>query len=159
MKQSLPIKFLFQSLFLIFIFSAQTTFAQSIKNDWESVQKVKPGSKLKIKTKTGQKFTGRMATVTPDSISLSSKASGKDVELKREEVAEIRKKSRALVAGYAAVLGGLGFVGGYGIGYGVGEATEAEFPVEYPIAVFGAAAGAIVGAIIGSRGQVIYKAP
>lgn len=159
MRRSLFGGFLFLSLFFVLAFSAQTVLAQSNKNNWSEAQKIKPGSKLKIKTKTGQKFTGRMVAVTADSITLAAKTPGKDIELKREEIAEIRKKSVALTAGYAALLGGLGFVGGYGIGYGVGEATDAEFAIEYPIAVFGAAAGAIAGAIIGSKGQVIYKAP
>ncbi len=150
--------FLFLSLFLTFTFSAQTVLAQSGKSNWAEAQKIKPGSKLKIKTKTGQKITGKLVTVTADSITLSAKAPGKEIELKREEIAEIRKKSAALTIGYAAILGGLGFVGGYGIGYGVGEATDAGYAVEYPIAVFSAAAGAVVGAIIGSKGQVIYKA-
>ena len=151
--------FLFLSLCIVFTFSAQTALAQSNKNNWSEAQKIKLGSKLKIKTKAGQKFTGKMVAVTADSITLSVKAPGKDIELKREEIAEIRKKSAALTWGYAALLGGLGFVGGYGIGYGVGEATEARYAVEYPIAVFSAAAGAIVGAIIGSRGEVVYKFP
>lgn len=158
MRRSLFGGFLFLSLFFVFAFPAPSVLAQSNKTNWSEAQKIKPGSKLKIKTKTGQKFTGKMATVTADSITLTAKAPGKDIELKREEIAEIRKKSAAMTWGYAALLGGLGFVGGYGIGYGVGEATEARYAVEYPIAIFSAAAGAVVGAIIGSKGQVIYKA-
>lgn len=153
-------RFLSLSLLLILILFSQTAFAQSGKSDWDGAQKIKPGSKLKIKTKTGQKFGGKMMVVTADSITLSAtKVSGQDIKLKREEIAEIRRKSGARMAGYAALLGGLGLAGGYGIGYGVGEATEAGFAVEYPTAVFGAAVGAVVGAIIGSRGEVIYKAP
>ncbi len=159
MRRSIFGGFLFLSMFFVFAFSAQTALAQSNKNDWSEMQKIKPGSKLRIKTKTGQKFTGKMVSVTADTITLSAKAPGKEIEIKREEIAEIRKKSAALTWGYAALLGGLGFVGGYGIGYGVGEATEAGYAVEYPIAVFSAAAGTVVGAIIGSKGQVIYKAP
>jgi hypothetical protein len=155
-----PDRFLSLSLLLIFILFSTTALAQTSKSNWDATQKIKPGSKLTIKTKTGRKFSGKMMAVTADSITLSAtKATGKDAELKREDIAEIRRKSGARTAGYAALLGGLGFVGGYGIGYGVGEATEARFAVEYPIAVFAAAAGAVVGAIIGSRGEVIYKAP
>lgn len=154
-----PDRFLSLSLLLILILFSQTAFAQSSKGNWDGAQKIKPGSKLKIKTKTGQKFSGKMMAVTADSITLSAtKASGQDIKLKREEIAEIRRKSGARTAGYAALLGGLGLASGYGIGYGVGEATDAEFAIEYPIAVFGAAIGAAVGAIIGSRGEVIYKA-
>ncbi len=157
---SLPGRFLFLSLFLILPLFSQAVLAQGAKNNWDEAMKINPGSKLAIKTKTGQKFSGKLTTVTADSITLSTaKAPGRDVAIKREEVAEIRKKSGARTAGYAALLGGLGLAGGYGIGYGVGEATEAPFAIEYPIMAVGAAVGAVVGAIIGSRGEVVYKAP
>jgi hypothetical protein len=152
--------FLFLSLFLIHSLFSQTVLGQNVKNNWDEVMKIKPGSKLSIKTKTAQKFGGRVTTVTADSITLSTaKTPGRDVELKRQEIAEIRKKSGARTAGYAALLGGVGMAGGYGIGYGVGEAKNASFPPEYPTMAFGAAVGAVAGAIIGSRGEVIYKAP
>lgn len=156
----LPGRFLFLSLFLILPLFTQAVLAQGAKNNWDEAMKINPGSKLTIKTKTGQKFSGKLSAVTADSITLSTgKAPGRDVALKREEVAEIRKKSGARTAGYAALLGGLGLAGGYGIGYGIGEAKEASFAVEYPTMAFGAGVGAVVGAIIGSRGEVVYKAP
>ncbi len=160
MKLLPPGRFLPLNLLLILALFSQTTLAQSGQGSWDEVRKVKPGSKLAVKTKTGRKFGGKMITVTTDSITLSAtKATGTGVELRREEIAEIRRKSSARTAGYAALLGGLGLAGGYGIGYGVGEATDAGFAIEYLTAVFGAAVGAIVGAIIGSRGKVIYKTP
>ena len=147
-------------LFLISSLFSQTVLAQNVKNDWDGVMKITPGSKLSIKTKTGRKFGGKVTAVTADSITLSTaKAPGGDMELKRQEIAEIRKKSGARTAGYAALLGGVGMAGGYGIGYSVGNATDARFRPEYPTMAVGAAVGAIVGAIIGSRGEVIYKAP
>jgi hypothetical protein len=147
-------------LFLILSLFSQAVLAQNAKNDWGAAMKINPGSKLAIKTKSGRKFSGKLSAVTADSIALSTaKAPGNDVELKREDIAEIRKKSGARTAGYAALLGGLGLAGGYGIGYGVGEATEAPFAIEYPVMAVGAAVGAVVGAIIGSRGEVVYKAP
>jgi hypothetical protein len=145
---------------LILPLFSQAVLAQGAKNNWDEVMKINSGSKLTLKTKTGKKFSGKLSGVTADSITLFiTKAPGNDVELKREEVAEIRKKSGARTASYAAMFGGLGLAGGYGIGYGVGEATEAPFAIEYPIMAVGAAVGAVVGAIIGSRGEVIYKAP
>jgi hypothetical protein len=153
-------RFLLLSLFLILPLFSHTILAQNVKNNWDEVMKVNQGSKLSIKTKTGQKFGGKVTSVTADSIKLSTaKTPGMDVELKREEIAEIRKKSGARTMVYAALLGGVGLAGGYGIGYGVGEAKNARFRPEYPAAAFGAAVGAAVGAIIGSRGAVIYKAP
>jgi hypothetical protein len=148
------------SLFLILPIFSQAVLAQSAKNNWDVVMKINPGSKLKIRSKTGQKFSGNLSVVTADSITLSTtKATGRDVVIKREEIAEIRKKSVARTAGYAALLGGVGLAGGYGIGYGIGEAKDAGFAVEYQTMAFGAAVGAVVGAIIGSRGEVVYKAP
>ena len=155
----LPGGVLLAGMILIFPLLSQEVFAQDAKNDWGEVMKINPGSKLTIKTKTGRKFSGKLSTVTTDSITLSAKkAPGSDVELKREDIAEIRKKSGARTAGYAALLGGVGLAGGYGVGYGIGEAKEANFAVEYPTMAFGAAVGAVVGAIIGSRGEVVYKA-
>ncbi len=148
------------SLFLIPFLLSRTTLAQSVKDNWDEVMKLKSGSKLSVKTKTGQKFGGKVTTVTDDSITISaSKTSVRDVELKRQDIAEIRKKSGGRTAGYAAMIGGLGMAGGYGIGYGIGDATNARFRPEYPTMAVGAAVGAVVGAIIGSRGEVIYKAP
>lgn len=163
MTPLLPKSLSLLSLCLIFTLLCQTTLAQSVRDSWDEARKTKPGSKLTIKTKTGQKHEGRVKEIAADSITLSSKSAGKsagsDVELKREDIAEIRKKSGAQTAGYAAMLGGVGFAGGYGIGYGVGEAKDSRFRPEYPIAAVGAAAGAVVGAIISSKGRVIYKAP
>jgi len=122
--------------------------------------KINSGSKLTIKTKTGRKFNGKLSAVTTDLITLSTaKAPGGVAALKREEIAEIRKKSGARTAAYAALLGGVGLGGGHGVGYGIGEAKEASFAVEYQTTAFGVAVGAVVGAIIGGRGEVVYKAP
>ena len=117
----------FLSLCLIFTLLCQTTSAQSVRGNWDEVRKTKPGSKLTIKTKTGQKHEGKVKEIMADSITLSPKGGGSGVELKREEIAEIRKKSGAHTAAYAALLGGVGFAGGYGIGYGIGEAKNARF--------------------------------
>ena len=156
----LPCWLLLPGLFLILLLFSQAVLAQNAKNDWGEAMKISPGSNLAIKTKSGRKFSGKLSAVTADSITLSTaKAPGNDVALKREDIAEIRKKSGARTAGYAALLGGVGLAGGYGIGYGIGEAKEANFAVEYQTMAFGAAVGAVVGAILGSRGEVVYKAP
>jgi hypothetical protein len=155
-----PGRLFFLSLFLILLLFSQAVLAQGAKDNWDEVMKINSGSKLTIKTKTGKKFGGKLSAVTADSITLSTtKAPGGAFALKREEIAEIRKKSGARTAGYAAAFGGLLLAGGYGIGYGIGEATEAPFAIEYPIMAVGAAVGAVVGLIIGSRGEVVYKAP
>jgi hypothetical protein len=156
----LPGWLLLPGLFLILPLFSQVVLAQDAKTDWGEAMKINPGSKLALKTKSGRKFSGKLSVVTADSITLSTaKAPGRDVALKREDIAEIRKKSGARTAGYAALLGCVGLAGGFGIGYGVGEATEAPFAIEYPVMAVGAAVGAVVGAIIGSRGEVVYKAP
>ncbi len=152
-------RFSFLSLVLILTLPSQPILAQNVKDDWNVVQKTKPGSKLMLKTKTGQKHQGNLKVVTDDSLSLSdAKSSGQDIVIRKDEIVEIRKKSGAHTAGMAALLGGVGLAGGYGIGYGIGEARNSRFEPEYPMAAVGAAAGAVMGAIIGSRGQVIYKA-
>ncbi|MCI0659957.1 MAG: hypothetical protein L0220_02680 [Acidobacteria bacterium] len=159
MRTFTPYRFSFLSLFLILALSSPPALAQNAKDDWSAAQRINHGSKLLVKTKTGQKYQGRLKAVTDDSLSLSDhKSPGQDIVLSRNEIAEIRKKSGAYTAGMAALMGGLGFAGGYGIGYGIGEARESRFEPEYPMSAVGAAAGAVAGAIIGNKGQVIYKA-
>src|SRR5262245_26986020 len=100
-------------LFLLFVLWSQPALAQSSKNNWDSLLALRPGTKLKIKTKTRETFVGTLKGVTADSISiLPSKGSANEVEIKRGDVAEIRRKSAARTAGFAALLGGLGFAGG-----------------------------------------------
>jgi hypothetical protein len=81
---------------LIFPLFSQGVLAQDAKNDWSEAMKINLGSKLTIKTKMGPKFSGKLSSVTADLITLStSKAPGKDVSLKREEIAEIRRRGRS----------------------------------------------------------------
>lgn len=137
----------------------QSTPAQNAKNDWSSVQNLKPGSKLVVKTKTGQKTTRKLKTVTADSLTLSDTGvSGQEVSIRREDVAEIRMKSGGYTAAAAGLLGGLGAAGGFGIGYAIGESKSSRFRPEYPTMAVGAAVGVVVGVIVGNRGHVVYKA-
>ncbi len=152
-------RFLLLSLWLVLF--TPTIFAQSIPYDWDALQKLKPGTKLTIKTKTRQKLNGKFKAVTADVLTVAdSKVADKEVEIKRAEIAEIRRKSGKLVATYAAVFGGLGFAGGYGFGYFLAEAHHSRYHVEYGTALMGASIGAALGgAFAGSRGEVIYKSP
>jgi hypothetical protein len=153
-------RFSFLGLFLILTLLTPSILAQIVKDEWGPVREIKEGSKLVVKTKTGQKHQGNLKSITDDSLTLSDpKSSGQDVILRRDEIAEIRKKSFGHIATMAALIGGLGLGGGYGIGYGIGEAKNSQFEPEYPTAAFGAGVGAVIGAIIGSRGQVVYKVP
>jgi preprotein translocase subunit YajC len=159
MKISESLRHFFPAVLLIMTFSYQSTPAQVAKNDWSEVEKTTIGATLKVKTKAGEVFEGKVTGVSSDSLKLSlTKISGQEKELKKDEIAEVRKKSRGRTAGYAGVMGGLGAAAGYGVGYGIGEAKQSRFRPEYPTAAVGAAAGAIIGAIMGSKGQVIYKA-
>jgi hypothetical protein len=65
-----PGRRLSMNLLLIFTLFSQTAFAQEKKRDWDEVMKIAPGSKLKIKTKPGQKLSGKLSAVTADSITL-----------------------------------------------------------------------------------------
>jgi hypothetical protein len=155
----LLLRYIFPALLIIITFFYQSVTAQTAKNDWSEVEKTAAGMKLKVKTKAGEVFEGKVTVISSDSLSLSlTKIIGQEKELKKDEIAEIRKKSGGRTAGYAGVIGGLGAAAGFGIGYGIGEAKQSRFRPEYPMAAVGAATGAIIGAIIGSRGQLIYKA-
>src|SRR5262245_65719853 len=104
----LPGRLLLPVLFLILPLFSQAVLAQDAKNNWGEARKIKPGSKLTIKTKTGRKFSGKLSAVTTDSITLSTaKAPGMDVALKREEIVEIGRKCGAGRAGDDALLCGV----------------------------------------------------
>src|SRR5262249_38962246 len=84
----LPGKLLLLGLFLTLPLFSQGVLAQDAKNNWGEAMKIKPGSKLTIKTKTGRKFSGKLSAVTADSITLSAaKAPGGVAALNREEIA------------------------------------------------------------------------
>ena len=68
----LPRGLLLPSLFLILPLFSQAVLAQDAKYSWGEAMKINPGSKLTIKTKTGRKFSGKLSTVTADSITLST---------------------------------------------------------------------------------------
>lgn len=160
MLLQLPNKILLLSSWLVLAALAQTALAQNATSNWEAVQKLKPDTKLTIKTKTGQKLNGKFKAVTADMLTvIDSKAVDREIEINRAEIAEIRRKSGKLVASYAAVFGGLGFAGGYGFGYFLAEAHNSRYHLEYGTAIMGAGIGAGLGAFIGSRGEVIYKSP
>jgi hypothetical protein len=87
-----------------------------------------------------------------------SKVSGKNVELKLEEIAEIRKNSGSRTAARRRLARQRRAAGGYGIGYCIGEAKNARFRPEYPTAAVGVTVGAVIGAFTDSKGEVIYQA-
>ena len=143
--------------FFALLVLAQPVIAQSDKRSWDRVQSLTTGSKLAIKLKSGENIGGKVVSVTADTITLTVKK--KQLEVQRDAIKPIRKKSGSRTAAYAAGLAAAGLGAGYGIGYGIGEATSARFPTEIPTAIFGAAVGATVGTVLGSLGEVIYKAP
>lgn len=158
MLLQLPHKTLLLGLWLVLL--TPPAMAQSVTPNWDALQTLKPGANLTIKTKAGRKLKGKFKRFAAESVTLEDrKVAGQEIEVARADIAEIRKKSGARMASYAAVFGGLGFAGGYGIGYGIGEAKRSRYRVEYPMAVMGAGIGAAIGAFIGSRGEVIYKSP
>ena len=63
-----PNRFLLLSLWLVLFIP--TIFAQSVPNDWDALQKLKPGTKLTIKTKTRQKLNGKFKAVTADALTI-----------------------------------------------------------------------------------------
>jgi hypothetical protein len=158
MKKVTLHRFSFLGLFLILTLLTPSILAQVVKDEWSPVREIKQGTTLVVKTKPGEKHRGRLRAVTDDSLVLLDPTNRRpDVTLRRDEIAEIKMKSFGYTATMAALIGGFGLAGGYGIGYGIGEAKNSQFEPEKPMAAFGGGVGAVIGAIIGSRGQVVYK--
>jgi hypothetical protein len=81
--------FLPLEVLLILLLLSSAVLGQAAQNDCSRVEKIKAGSQVAVKTKTGQKFEGKVTSVTADSISVSvANASGQPAELGKEEIAE-----------------------------------------------------------------------
>jgi hypothetical protein len=129
------------------------------RGDWSAVQALSPGKKIAVRTKDGDRFTGRFDSATEQAINFTQ--GGKRVTLARDSVRSVKvSRGRARMKGAlvgAAVGGGAGAAGGAASSHGdilrgvtIGGTT-----------VIGAAAGAGVGAAIGlgENYETIYEAP
>ena len=129
--------------------------------DWSAVQALSPGAKIVVRTKDGDRLTGRFDSA--NDLLLNFTDGGKKVSLTRESIRRVqlnRGKSRAKGALFGAAIGG-------GAGFAAGAIIY--FPYRDDIVgttvpgatALGAAIGAGIGAALGkgNKNETIYEAP
>jgi small nuclear ribonucleoprotein (snRNP)-like protein len=136
--------------------------AKTNPSDWGNVQKLSIGSKITVSTKKGERYEGELRQVDNDTLTLlvrMSRSARQAVEIRRDDVSEVRKpKSRAL-----STLLGAGI--GLGVGIGVGAGVDARSSGEDPnlgkliFGFLGVLAGTAVGSAFQLKGKKIYVAP
>jgi hypothetical protein len=128
--------------------------------DWSAVQALSPGAKIVVRTKDGDRLTGRFDSA--NDLLLNFTHDGKKVSLTRESIRRVqlnRGKSRAKGALVGAAIGG-----GAGAGAGGIVVSKGDFIVGETIAgmaFIGAGIGAGIGAALGmgNKNETIYEAP
>jgi hypothetical protein len=128
--------------------------------DWSAVQALSPGEKIVVRTKDGDRLTGRFASATDQTINFTD--DGRKVSLTRDSVGRVqinRGKSHAKGALVGAAIGG-----GAGAGAGGIIISKGDFLVGETIAfttLLGAGLGAGLGAAlgVGNKNETIYEAP
>jgi hypothetical protein len=133
----------------------------SARGDWAAVQALTSGEKLVVKTKDGERKTGRFDSA--NDLVLVVVRDGKRVTYDRERVRLVqlnRGTSRAKGALVGAAIGG---GGGLAIGGGIYDSADGDFIGTFvpAVALVGAGIGAGIGALFGkgSKNVTIYEAP
>jgi hypothetical protein len=128
--------------------------------NWSDVQSIAPGAEIAVRTKDGDRLTGRFADSTGEAINFTR--DGKRVTLTRESIRSVKiSRGRNRLKG---ALVGAGIGGGAGAGAGGFVVAHSDHfggtPLPVGIAV-GAGAGAAIGAALGlgKNYDTVYEAP
>jgi hypothetical protein len=151
------------TLAVVFALSQTTpaAFAQATRTDWPALQALSPGEKIVVRTKDGDRLSGRFESANDMLINFTH--DGRKVSLDRNNIQRVqlnRGKSRLKGMLVGAAIGG-------GIGLGVGSVLylpnrdEIVGTVVPGFAALGAGIGAGVGAGLakGNKNETIYEAP
>jgi uncharacterized membrane protein len=135
-----------------------------IPSDWKKVKKI-AGSKVVVITKARKQFEGKLINSNDDSLYI--KVLDESIKLNKNDVVEVRKKSKRIgkSLAFAFGIGAAGLLTGTLIG-GT-QAREPGLGLLAPIlgGAIGAGSGAVTGALIGNKlekdekEELIYIAP
>jgi hypothetical protein len=127
--------------------------------DWSAVQMLSPGTKIIVRTKDGDRLTGRFDSASDLLINFTD--DGKKVSLSRDSIRLVqlnRSKSRLNGALLGAAIGG-----GAALAIGGWAYSQGDFhpSVVYGPGLLGAGIGAGIGGALGkgNKNETIYEAP
>jgi hypothetical protein len=154
--------FALASAFAIALALVTSTAAQTRQatGDWSAVQSLAPGTKIVVRTKDGDKLSGRFESADDQGINFTR--DGKRVTLTRESVRNVKiSRGRNRLKG---ALVGAGIGGGAGAGVGGFVVAHTDHFGGTPLGAgigIGAGAGAAIGAAIGlgKNYDTVYEAP
>ena len=129
-------------------------------DDWTALQTLSAGQKIIIRTKDGDRLTGRFDSAN-DLLLNYVEDNGRKVSLKRESVKLVqlnRGKSRGKAALLGAAIGGGAALAIGGWAYSQGDFNPS---VVYGPGALGAGIGAGIGAALGkgNKNETVYEAP
>ncbi len=133
--------------------------AKTDLGNWNNVERLKTDSSILVETKRGEQFEGKLQSATGDSMSVRVRVSGsytQVVEVRREDVSEVRRKLNPIIGGVI----GAGI--GIGISAALGAATNSREDgplLGIAVAPLGILIGGGVGAKAFKKGKRIYVAP
>ena len=142
---------------------APATWAQAraASGDWSAVQALSPGEKIVVRTKDGDRLTGRFDSANDLLINFTD--GGKKISLTRESVRRVQldrgnSRGKGILFGMA-----VGAAAGFGFGSAIyfpfrDDMVGASVPVA---AAMGMAIGAGIGAATGkgSKNETVYEVP
>jgi hypothetical protein len=150
------------SALLIILLLSEVSLAKDV-HDWNNVRILDIGSTIEVKTKSGEKYEGKIDFAAPDSLSIVVKVPRvmqQIIKLRRDEIKEVRTKisrgvSTALGAGMGLAIGiGLGQIAdskpGYNEDPGAGKLVGG---------ILGFFLGVAAGAALGFISKKVYEAP
>lgn len=149
------------ALFLTLLQTAPALAATpAATSDWSALQTLSPGQKIVVRTKDGDRLTGRFDSAN-DLLLNYEEDNGRKVSLKRESIKLVqlnRGKSRGKAALLGAAIGG-----GAALAIGGWAYSQGDFhpSVVYGPGALGAGIGAGIGAALGkgNKNETVYEAP
>ncbi|HST52013.1 MAG TPA: hypothetical protein VLJ61_08385 [Pyrinomonadaceae bacterium] len=151
---------LFALVFALAQAGAAAAQDKSARGKWSDVQSIAPGAEIAVRTKDGDRLTGRFADATDEAVNFTH--DGKRVTLTRDSIRNLKvSRGRNRLKG---ALVGAGIGGGAGAGAGGFVVARSDHfggaPLPVGIAV-GAGAGAAIGAAfgLGKNYETVYEAP
>lgn len=151
----------FSSLLTLCLLS-QLALAKNNLSDWNNVRILEIGTAVVVKTRAGEKYQGDLKRTTADSMTIvlrSSSVTMQTLDLKKDEVKEVRTKLSRLTS----TLIGTGVGTGIGIAIGAGFDAKDKYGEDPGLfkAVFGFL-GLVFGTAVGTRlnfaGRKVYQA-
>lgn len=150
------------SALLVVLCLSQVSLARNV-HDWNNVRILAIGSTIAVKTKSGEKYEGKIDFAAPDSLSIVVKVPRvmqQIIKLRRDEIKEVRTKiSRGASTAIGAAIG-------LGVGIGLGQIADSKDKYgedpglgKFVGGLLGVLWGAVGGMAIGFGSKKIYEAP